>query len=137
MTRDQYPAHTLAALDEIAQLLQVALAAHGMFRTWKNAQDKSDRDLDVTRDRPKVRSVIRGSRHAAQALLDATFRSGPDKIVEARAKHIAELERALKCARKLADMEERALALEKSGVFRMQVVRPLNEIVERWTLATT
>ncbi|PNG56018.1 MULTISPECIES: hypothetical protein [unclassified Variovorax] len=128
LTRNHFDSSTLPVMDDIASLLHIALSVKGMNSTFKNA-----RELDARRSKPAAMRVIKATSAAAQDLLDLAFKQKPEHLRKVHRQHIAKLTAAAEAAAGLAQQEYAALPeVAGKGTFEFGVLRPLQELCERW-----
>lgn len=126
--RNSFDAATLAALDDVARLLHIYKAVRGMNQTFKQAVH-----LSASEAKPAARKILKVSKTASAALIEAVFDRDPEKIVEARQRHLKGLQSALQHAEELAQQERAALPeVGERGVFRQHVEIPLRKMTQAW-----
>ena len=124
---------TLAAMDDIARLLHIKTAVSEMNETFKGAEG-----LDARRSKPSAKRVMKAARAAAEDLLKEAFVRKPNRnFHEIQRRHLCDLVVALESATLLSRQEYAAIPeVAGKGVLEQHVVRPLQELTERWKVAT-
>lgn len=128
LTRNHFDSSTLPLMDDIALLLHIAQSVKGMNSTFKNS-----RELDARWFKPAAMRVIKATSAAAQDLLNLAFKQKPEHLRGVHFQHIVKLTAAVKVARELAAQEHAAFPeIAGKGAIEIWVVRPLQELCERW-----
>ncbi|MBB3180991.1 hypothetical protein [Variovorax sp. Sphag1AA] len=133
LDRSRFDSETLAAMDDIARLLHIKTAVSEMNEAFKNAEG-----LDARRSKPSAKRVMKTARAAAEELLKEAFvRKSSRDFREIQRRHLRDLEAALESAALLSRQEYAAIPeLSGKGILDLYVVRPLQEMTERWKVAT-
>ncbi len=129
LDRSHFDNETLAAMDDIAQLLHIKTAVSEMNETFKNSDE-----LDARRSKPSAKRVMKAARAAAEDLLKEAFvRKSSRNFREIQRRHLPVLVVALESATLLSRQEYAAIPeVAGKGVLDQHVVRPLQELTERW-----
>ena len=129
LDRSHFENETVAAMDEIALLLHIKTAVSEMNETFKNEEG-----LDARRSRPSAKRVMKAARAAAEDLLKEAFvRKANRNYREVQRRHLPDLMVALESATLLSRQEHAAIPeVAGKGVLDRHVVRPLQELTERW-----
>lgn len=128
--RTSFDGPTLGALDDVARLLHIYEAVLGMNETFKKA---GHRGLSASEAKPAAKKILRATKAAGAALMEAVFDRDPEKIVAARQRHLEGLQGALEQAEDLARQERTAIPeVGEQGVFRQHVEIPLREMTHAW-----
>lgn len=129
--RNSFDGPTLGALDDVARLLHIYKAVLGMNETFKKG---GHRGLSAYEAKPAAKKILKASKAAGAALMEAVFDRDPEKIVAARQRHLEGLQRALEHAEDLARQEHTAIPeVGDKGVFRHHVEIPLRSISDAWS----
>lgn len=132
--RTSFDDPTLGALDDVARLLHIYKAVLGMNETFKKG---GHRGLSASEAKPAAKRILKASKAAGAALMEAVFARDPEKIVAARQRHLEGLQRALGHAQDLARQERTAIPeVGEKGVFRQHVEIPLRAITQVWSAAS-
>lgn len=133
INRSSFDGSTLGALDDVARLLHIYKEVLGMNATFKHA---GHRGLSAKDAKPAAKKILKASKAAGAALMEAVFDRDPAKIVAARQRHLEDLQRALEHAEDLARQERTALPeVGEQGIFRQHVELPLREMTRAWDAA--
>lgn len=130
INRSSFDGPTLGALDDVARLLHIYKEVLGMNATFKQA---GHRGLSAKDAKPAAKAILKASKAAGAALMEAVFDRDPEKIVAARQRHLEGLQVALAHAEDLAQQERTALPeVGEQGVFRQHVEIPLRAMTQAW-----
>jgi hypothetical protein len=129
LDRSRFDSETQAAMDDIARLLHIKTAVSEMNETFKNSEG-----LDARRSKPSAKRVMRAARGAAEDLLKEAFvRKSSRNFREIQRRHLSDLLLALESATLLSRQEyAENPEVAGKGVLDQHVVRPLQELTERW-----
>jgi hypothetical protein len=130
--RSHFDDETLAAMDDIARLLHIKTAVSETNESFKNAEG-----LDARRSKPSAKRVMKAARAAAEDLLKEAFvRKSNRSYREIQRRHLPDLMVAVESATLLSRQELAAIPeIAGKGVLDQHVVRPLQELTERWKVA--
>lgn len=130
INRDSFDASTLSAMDDAARFLHIHKQVLSMNATFKNARA---RGLSAKAAKPAAEKILRATKDAGCALMEASFSRDSLKIELARQRLLPELRRALRCAGDLARQERDAIPeIGENGVFRRHVELPLAVMIHAW-----
>lgn len=128
LDRSHFDDKTLETMDDIARLLHIKMSVSEMNRTFKNAQE-----LDAAGAKPLAKLVMKATCAAAEDLLKQAFARKHDGLSKIQRRHLPGLVAAARAAARLAEQEYGAFPeIAGKGVFDLRVLRPLQELTQRW-----